>query len=328
VKATVEVQHAITGPPQQVAISPDGRIAIVSAPNHYDRTIRKPVLDRFLQVVDFTADPARVIDRIELSAHPQGLAINRSGTLLLAAMIDGSVAVLAIDGNKVTLKEQIKVAEKRLAGISFTHDGTAALVSLRDEGGLLVLDVHDGRVSISANRERITTGLGPYTIDVSADGKWAVVSNAGLASLIDPGRLAGDTDSFTLIDVSRRPFRAVQHVSVPSVPEGIALSPDGRWIAVQTMDGSNLTADNPGRKPRGRVLLFAIRNGGAVQVSDLPSGEAAQGIVFSADGKTVLVQFNVEKQIALFAVEARGLIDTGKRIPMAGGPASIRSMPR
>jgi shikimate dehydrogenase len=59
------------------------------------------------------------------------------------------------------------------------------------------------------------------------------------------------------------------------------------------MDGSNLTPDNPGRHPQGRVLLFAIRDGQAVKMADLPGGEAAQGIVFTADNNYILVQFNV-----------------------------------
>jgi len=326
VTATVEVHHTIAGPPQAVAITPNGRLAIVGAPNRYDRTQQKVVLENFLQVVDLAASPARVVDRIEIGAHPQGLAINREGTLLLAATLSGTVAVLGIDGNTVSLKDRLKIADKRLAGVSFTHDGKAALVALRDEQGVVVLDVNNGRVS--TQRDRVTTGIGPYSVDVSSDGKWAVVSNVGLAGLPDPGRLYADADTFTLIDVSHRPFRAVQHVTVPSVPEGVAISPDGRWIAVQAMDGSNLTSDNPGRKPRGRVLLFEIRNGEAVRTADLPGGEAAQGIVFTADSRTVLVQFNVEKQIAIYAVNGGALRDTGERIPIAGGPASLRSMPR
>jgi DNA-binding beta-propeller fold protein YncE len=324
--ATVEVQHTIAGPPQAVAIAPNGRLAIVSAPNYYDRKEQKPVLENFLQVVDLTASPARVVEKIDVGAHPQGLAINRDGTLLLATTITGSVAVLGIDGTTVTLKDQLKIGEKRLAGVSFTHDGKSALVALRDEQGIVVLDVNDGNVTTA--RDRVSTGVGPYSVDVSSDGKWAVVSNVGLAGLINPGRLHGDVDTFTLIDVSSRPFRAVQHVSVPSVPEGVAISPNGRWIAVQAMDGSNLTADNPGRKPRGRVMLFEIRHGEAVKVSDLPGGEAAQGIVFCGDNKTVLVQFNVEKQIAVYVVNGGALKDTGQRIALAGGPASIRTMPR
>jgi hypothetical protein len=326
VKATVEVHHTIAGPPQAVAITPNGRLAIVGAPNAYDRAAQKPVLENFVQVVDLAASPARIIDRIDVGAHPQGLAINREGTLLLAATLNGTVAVLGIDGNKVTLRDQLKIADKRLAGVSFTHDGKAALVALRDEQGVMVLDVIDGKVSTA--RDRVSTGVGPYSVDVSSDGKWAVVSNVGLAGLVNPGHLYGDADTFTLIDVSQRPFRAIQHVTVPSVPEGVALSPNGRWIAVQAMDGSNLPSDNPGRKPRGRVLLFEIRNGQAVKRADLPGGEAAQGIVFSADSRRVFVQFNVEKQIAVYAVNGGALRDTGERIQLSGGPASLRSMPR
>ena len=324
--ATVPVQHTLAGPPQGVAITPNGRLAIVSAPNHYDRSALKVVPENFLQVIDLTATAPLVVEKVDVGAHPQGLAINRDGTLLLAATTDGTVAVLAIDGHTVRLTDRLKVADKRLSGVSFTHDGRAALVALRDEQGVVVLDVNDGKVSTA--RDRITTGIGPYSIDVSSDGKWAVVGNAGLGALVNPGRLSADADSFTLIDVSRRPFRAVQHVTVPSVPEGVAISPDGRWIAVQVMDGSNLPADNPARKPRGRVQLFEIRQGQAVRTADLPGGEAGQGVVFSADSRTVLVQFNVEKQIAVYAVNGGALRDTGVRIPIAGGPASLRSAPR
>lgn len=56
----------------------------------------------------------------------------------------------------------------------------------------------------------------PYAVNVSSDGKWAVIGNVGLAELPNPDRLYADADTFTLIDVSRRPFRAVQHVTVPS----------------------------------------------------------------------------------------------------------------
>jgi hypothetical protein len=156
-----------------------------------------------------------------------------------------------------------------------------------------------------------------------------VVGNVGLAGLPGSvGRLAGDADTFTLVDLSKRPFRAVQHVSVPALPEGIAISPDGRWIAVQAMDGSNLTPDNPGRRERGRLVLFALRDGRAVQVAELPAGEAGQGVVFTADSRHVLAQFNVEKQIAVYAVNEGRLADTGERLTFSGGPSSIRSMPR
>jgi DNA-binding beta-propeller fold protein YncE len=324
--ATVEVEHTIAGPPQAVAVTPDGRLVVVSAPNRYDRAEKKVVLGTYLQVIDLEANPPKVVELIELGSHPQAVAISPDGRLLLAATVSGNVAVLSIEGKAVTLKELIKLSQRQLGGVSFTHDGKAALVALRDEQGIVVLDVDGDKVT--TDRERVSTGLAPYAIDVSSDGRWAVVGNVGLAGLANPGRLFGDADSFTLIDVSRRPFRAVQHVTVPSIPEGIAISPDGSWIAVQAMDGSNLTPDNPGWRPRGRVVLFAIRDGVAGQVGELPAGEAGQGIVFTADSRHLIAQLNVEHQLAVYAVNEGALQDTGVRIAVEGGPASIRSRPR
>lgn len=94
------------------------------------------------------------------------------------------------------------------------------------------------------------------------------------------------------------------------------------------MDGSNLTPDNPGRRKRGKVLLFAIRDGQAVKAGEAAGGEAAQGVVFTADSRHVIVQFNVERQLALFAVNGGKLRDTGERIALTGGPSSLRTMPR
>lgn len=326
VLATVEVASSIAGPPQAVALTPDGRLAVVSATNRYDHDRQAVVWQTHLQIVDLDDPCPHVVATVDVGHHPQGLAINRAGDLLLAATVGGTVAVLAIAGKTVTLRQTVTVSAGRLAGVSFTHDGCAALVALRDEQGLAVFDVVDGALGL--RRERVTTGIAPYAVDVSGCGRWAVVGNVGLAGLASGDELSADADSVTLLDVSRRPFRAVQHLSVPSIPEGVALSPDGRWIAVQAMDGSNLPVDHPGHHAQGRLLLFEIDAGAARPVAELPGGVAGQGLVFSADNRHLLVQFNVERQIAVIAVNGGAFTDTGVRIEMPGGPASIRSKPR
>jgi DNA-binding beta-propeller fold protein YncE len=248
--------------------------------------------------------------------------------MLLAATTAGAVAVLSIEAGRITLVDRLEIASGRLAGVAFVPGGKAALVALRDEQGIAVLDIDRGRVTDSG--ERVTTGVAPYAVDVAANGRWAVVGNVGLGGLARAGatRLCGDADTITLIDVSQRPFRAVQHCTVPSIPEGVALSPDGRWIAVLAMNGSNLTADNPGRNEHGRLQLFEVRAGQAERVADLPAGESAQGVVFSDDGRYLLAQWFVERRIAVFAVNGGALQDTGLRIEVPGGPASIRARPR
>ena len=326
VNQTVEVENGIQGPPQAAAISADGKLALVAAPTRYDHAAKQLQMDTFLQVVDLSAKPATV-SKIELGSHPQAVAFDRSGQWAVVTCVDGGVRPLRVEGNKVTLLDSISIGSKRLAGAAFTHDGQHLLVSLRDESGVAVLNLVDGKWADSG--DRLSTGVAPYTIDVSSDGHWAVVSNVGLAGLANyKGRLLGDADSVTLIDVSKTPFRAVQHLTVPSVPEGVAISPDGKWIVAQSIDGSNLLPDNPGVRATGRVTLFAIRNGQAVKVNDVADGNSSQGVVFSADSKHVIVQFNVEHQLGLYSIENGKLVDSKKRIEVSGGPSSLRSAPR
>jgi DNA-binding beta-propeller fold protein YncE len=326
VKATVEgIEHTVQGPPQAVAITPDGKLIVVGAPTRYDYAAKKELFDNFLQTVQFDGSSLKLLEKVDIGAHPNGLTINRDGTLLLAACTDGTVKVLGIDGSKLTLLDTIKVGQKRLSGISFVHDGKAAIVALRDEHGAAVLAIDGKKVTLTD--ERISTGVSPYPVDVSADGKWAVISNSGTQG-VGIGKTFGDVDTVTLIDTSKRPFRAVQHITVPSTPEGVAISPDGRWIAVNSMAGSSLRPDNPGRNKLGRLTLYEIRDGTAVKANDVPGGEAAQGVVFSQDSKTVLLQMDVERAIAVYAIRDGKLVDTGERIKLAAGPVSIRSMPR
>jgi hypothetical protein len=60
--ATVEgLEDTVQGPPEAVAITPDGKLAIVAAPTRYDYEAKKEIFDNFLQVVDLEA--SRRLDR-------------------------------------------------------------------------------------------------------------------------------------------------------------------------------------------------------------------------------------------------------------------------
>ena len=327
VAIVTDIEHMIAGPPQSVAITPDGQLAVIAAPSKYDYTTKKETLGTFLQVVDLSTSPPKQLNRVDIGAHPNGLSINPAGSLLLAATLDGTLKVLKIDGKQLTVVDSIKVSEKRLAGVSFTHDGKAALVSRRDDGGAAVLDTTGPKVVLT--KELVSTGIAPYAVDASSEGNLAVIGSVGLAGL--PGQSApGDADVVSLVDVSRRPFRTVQFLTVASVPEGVALSPDGKWIVTQSLNGSNLTPSDPGpgRQKLGRIALFSVHDGIATKINELPSGEASQGVVFAKDNKTVLVQFDVEKFIAVYQIRDGRLSDTGERLKLDAGPVSMRSMPR
>ena len=50
--------------------------------------------------------------------------------------------------------------------------------------------------------------------------------------------------------------------------------------------------------------------------------------MFTQDSRYVLLQMDVERAIAVYAVRDGKLVDTGERIKLAAGPVSLRSMPR
>ena len=94
------------------------------------------------------------------------------------------------------------------------------------------------------------------------------------------------------------------------------------------MAGSNRLATDPRRNKLGKVVLYSIKDGMATKVDELPGGEAAKGLVFTQASKTIIVQFDVERALALDAVQDGKLVDTGERTKLAAGPVSIRSIRR
>ena len=82
-----------------------------------------------------------------------------------------------------------------------------------------------------------------------------------------------------------------------------------------------------GRAPAMAGLQIACIRRGA-ELLRLRRQDAAQGIVFSQDGKTFPVLFDVERAIAVCAIRDGKLVDTGERIKLAAGPVSIRPIPR
>lgn len=325
-----EVHHSVIAPPMAAAVSPDERIALVSAPNVLRPDVKavpgQPatnamfIREPFIQVVDLEASPPRLLDRVALTTQAYGVSFNKSGTLALAAHIEGTVSVLAVNGKTVTLVETLKLGEpkSRLSHAVFTPDGKHAMVTRRGEGKVSVLDVDGTKVTYSGRD--ITVGFQPYGMEVFPDGK--------LAAVADHGDEDGNADEVTLVDLSREPYRAVEHVTVGETPEGLAVSPDGKWMAVSCIDGTNLPKrTSPFWREHGSLMLFSIAGGHATKVAQLPTGKNSQGVAFTPDGQYILVQNYAEKELQAFRMTAAGMEDTGVRIGMPGSPASIRIAP-
>ncbi len=322
VLATVPVQNSIVGPPQAVALSPDGSLAVVAAPTSYDRAAGVQRFADVLQVVQLRTEPPAV-ETIPIGAHPQSVAFTPDGARLLATTVAGTVLLFDVADGAVELRQRLNLSAGSLSGLGVLADGSAAIVSLRDEQGAAVIDLTGPEAAVLP--ERLATGVSPYAVDTDASSRWAVISSVGWGGkAAKAGRSVADADLITLVDTSRRPYRAVDHAAVPSIPEGVAISPDGGWVAALCMAGSQVAPGDAGHSPSGRLVLFANDNGRLRPVGELPTGAAAQGLAFADDSVRLVAQLYADRCLAVYAVEHEHLVDTGTRIAVPGGPASLR----
>jgi len=64
VKGTLEgIEHTVQGPPQAVAVTPDGKLAIVAAPTRYDYTAKKELFAETARQCRRRRTPQRTVDQ-------------------------------------------------------------------------------------------------------------------------------------------------------------------------------------------------------------------------------------------------------------------------
>lgn len=321
--AQVEVPTSVVGPPLSVALTPDESLALVTSGAKIDPTDpSRLVSDNRVSVVDLRSRPPAVVGQVTAGAGAAGISVSRDGRLALVAnRAEGTVSVLRIEGRSVRKIDTVRIGGpgSEPSHVAIAPDGRRALVTRDGDHTVSVLAIEGDKVTYT--RDDLGVGLRPYGAVITPDGQEAVIANLGF------GR--GDNDTISLVDLSLKPPRTVETYTVAQTPEGITISPDGKLVAVVTMNGSNKPKDSPFYSPVGRVLLFRVNRGSLTRVADAAVGVWPQGALFSADGRFLLVQSMGERNIIVFAIE-KGvrLHDTGNRIQLPTGGAALRAAER
>ncbi|MBX9590179.1 MAG: YncE family protein [Hyphomonadaceae bacterium] len=335
VLAELDVPNSVVGPPSNVAVSPKEDIVLVAGAMQIDPAdAAKTVADDKLTVIDIAplkpgilkrlglskgAAPApKVIATLQAGKGAAGVAINKAGSLALVAnRSEGTVSVFTIKGTTLTAAGKVTVGGDKSgpSAIAFTPDGKSALLTLDSDNKIVVLSVDGAKVELT--KRTISAGLRPYGLDIAAKGEVAVVANIGLGG--------GDADTISVIDLKLNPPRVVNTYTVGQTPEGIKMSPDGKYVAVTVMNGSNKPSDSPFFNPSSILQVWA-RNGTQLSKSaELPIGKWCQGIAWSSNSRTLLVQCMVEEEITVVrysGLTGRSLQKVGT-IKAKGGPAGI-----
>ena len=321
VRDEIKVPASVVGPPYSVAIAPNERLALVTAnqrPDPADPTRLIP--GNSMAVIDLSTSPPRVAATLSTGSGPAGVSINRAGTLALVAnRAEGTVSVYRIkDGTTVAPVSKVEIGpvSSEVSHVAFTPDGRHALVTRHGDHMVNVLQIENEKVT-KTSRE-ITTGVRPYGLSITPDGRWALVANIG--------RGTGDADTVSLIDLGREPWRVVDTVSVGQTPEGVQASPDSRFAAVTVINGSNKPPGSPFHGP-GLVRMLRIADGRLAVVSEARVGAWAQGVAFSPEGRTLLVGSMMDRHVEVLRVSEEGkLTDTGTRLRVSGGSAALRTV--
>jgi DNA-binding beta-propeller fold protein YncE len=321
--ANLPLTNSIFGPPTNLGITPDERLAIVAnSVNHVQEGAGwKFIPDNKLYVIDLTTSPPSHIATVEVGKQPSGLDINRAGNLALVTnRADNSISVLSIQGKDVKLVDTVPMGEQ-VAAVAFTPDGKRALAAKFPAHKVALLEV-DGQ-KVTYTKYDMNVGLWPYNIGVTPNGKLAIAANNGNSGAAD-----GQVDTVSVIDLEANPPRVIDHVVVGDGPEGFVISPTGKIAVALLLRGSNSAKTSWFYNRNGSVVVLKIDGKKVTKVGEVEVRGLPEGAVFSPDGKYLYVGNFLDSDVSILRVNGTKVTDTGKRLQLPGHPASMRGRAR
>jgi YVTN family beta-propeller protein len=287
--------------PHEVAVSPDGKTAVVA-----DYGEQQP--GQTLTVVDLLA--GRVLRTIDLAPHqrPHGVAWLPDGRHV-AVTSETSGALLLVDVQESRVAAELPTAQPVSHMVALSPDASRAYVANIGGGSLSVFDL--------AKRERLAvvpTGAGAEGLDVTPDGRWILVANR-------------EADTLSFIDA--KSLEEAAEVATGDFPIRVKVTPDGKRALVScAQSGDVAVLDLAERKEVARVAVGAAPSEGTEQapvpVGILVEPGGARAFVAATNANIVLVlDLKTLKVSARFATgkQPDGLGWTALVAPLSAPPA-------
>ncbi len=324
--ATLPLINTVIGPPTNLAVTPDGKLAIVvnSLDAVQDGGKWKTVPDDKVFVIDLTAKPPVVIATLHAGKQASGMAINRAGTLaLIANRAANTVSVLTISGKDVKVVGTVALApegapNQQVSAVAITPDGKRALVVKALANKVALLEIDGTKVTYKGYD--MATGIFPYNVQITPDGKLGLVNNNGGGGASD-----GQVDTLAVIDMGMDPPRVVDQVVIGDGPEGLAVSPVGGYAASIILNGAgNVPKTAFFHHEHGYVSLLKIDGKKVRKVSETEVGGLPEGAAFSADGHYLYVGNFLDGDIAILHLQGNKLVPMGSLNLQGGHSASMR----
>jgi DNA-binding beta-propeller fold protein YncE len=163
----------------------------------------------------------------------------------------------------------------------------------------------------------MASGLNPLNVQVTPDGKLAIVNNIG-------GSQDGQVDTAAVIDLEAEPPRVIDQVVVGDGPEGLAMSPAGGYAASIILNGTGGTPKTAFyRHEHSYVSLLKIEGKAVRKIGQLDVGDLAEGAAFTPDGRFLFVGNFVDGNMDILRLDGDTLTMVGS-LALPGHPASMR----
>jgi DNA-binding beta-propeller fold protein YncE len=183
-----------------------------------------------------------------------------------------------------------------------------------------LLDIDGQKVShakVDGKNYDMASGLNPINVEVTPDGKLALVNNIG-------GSQDGQVDTAAVVDLQADPPRVIDQIVVGDGPEGLAMSPAGGYAAsvINCTGGTPKTAFY--RHEHSYVSLLKIEGKTVRKVGQLDVGGLAEGAAFSPDGRFLFVGNFVDSNVDILRLDGDTLTIVASFV-LPGHPASMRA---
>jgi DNA-binding beta-propeller fold protein YncE len=320
---TLPIKNSIHGPPTNLAITPDDRLALIA--NSVDSVADgnggwKTVPDNEIFLIDVLGNPPKLIGTVTVGKQPSGMAIDRSGNFALVAdRADDAVSLLNVNGKTRTASlvatVPMSIPDADPTAVAITPDSKRALVTLTHVNKVALLAVDNGKLTDTGYA--MTTGIFPYNVQITPDGKLGLVNNQG-SSASD-----GQADTLSVIDLEQNPPRVVDQVMVGDGPEGLAVSPAGGYAASLLLNGTGSPKAAFYHHEHSLVALLKIEGKKVRKVAETPIEGGAEGIAFSPDGRFLYVGSFGQGELAILRLQGEKLMPVGT-LKLPGHPASLR----
>lgn len=291
VAGSIEVPNSVVAPPASVTVSPDGRYAIVietkgaRPANRPDARLKDLPPGRAISVVDLR-DPERpaIVQRLTGRDNPMSVSIRADGRLVAIAYDTASGKGAPLDfyafangrlGEASSPTIPGFAAGDNLKSAAFAPDGVLALV-YATKPRLSLFRIVPGARSATLTRwgNDVPLGRSPFEVRFTPDGRFALAND-----MYVPETGTDVRGSITSIAINAGPssIRGVQHRVVSRartgvMPEGLVISPDGRFVATTNLERTAYAPSDPKQGFFASLTLLRLdpRSGMLSRVGDYP----------------------------------------------------------